>query len=263
MRARGQGAEVARGPVAGWRSRARRGARTSCGSAASSTCVASRLLFLAGMNMLLGFNVLFLQPLARHRRAEQSGSGSRSSAWSSASRPRVATMPSARLSNRIGRKPVIYVACVVGALGLAVAALAPTPQVLVLGVVAPRALPRDVPRGRLGAHDRHHPEGLVRPVHGHQQHRRRAAPARSRRSSPGRSWTWSAAPAETATARARRSSPAIALFALAAFFLRPRRSDAARGAAPEVRPRAGRHLTDRRRSLRGPLSAHRRAVRVR
>jgi MFS family permease len=45
----------------------------------------------------------------------------------------VAVIPSARISNRIGRKPVIYVACALGALGVGITALAPTVPVAVAG----------------------------------------------------------------------------------------------------------------------------------
>ncbi len=47
----------------------------------------------------------------------------------------VATIPAARLSQRIGRKKVIYGACAVGAVGLTIAALAPAPPVLVVGAI--------------------------------------------------------------------------------------------------------------------------------
>jgi MFS family permease len=45
----------------------------------------------------------------------------------------VAIVPSARVSDRIGRKPVIYAACVVGSIGIALAALAPAIPLAVLG----------------------------------------------------------------------------------------------------------------------------------
>jgi MFS family permease len=45
----------------------------------------------------------------------------------------VAIVPSARISDRIGRKPVIYVACVVGAIGVTMAALAPAIPLAVVG----------------------------------------------------------------------------------------------------------------------------------
>lgn len=46
-----------------------------------------------------------------------------------------ATIPAARLSQRVGRKRVIYAATAISALGMTIAALAPTPPVLALGAV--------------------------------------------------------------------------------------------------------------------------------
>jgi MFS family permease len=48
----------------------------------------------------------------------------------------IATIPSAKLSDRVGRKPVIYAACAIGAVGMAVTAFSPSIEVFVLGVVA-------------------------------------------------------------------------------------------------------------------------------
>lgn len=45
----------------------------------------------------------------------------------------VAIVPAARISDRIGRKPVIYASCLIGFLGVVIAALAPTVPVAVLG----------------------------------------------------------------------------------------------------------------------------------
>jgi len=45
----------------------------------------------------------------------------------------IAIVPSARLSDRIGRKPVIYASCIIGALGLTIAGLAPSIPVLMVG----------------------------------------------------------------------------------------------------------------------------------
>ena len=47
----------------------------------------------------------------------------------------VATIPAARLSQRIGRKRVIYAATAISALGMTIAALAPTPPVLAVGAI--------------------------------------------------------------------------------------------------------------------------------
>ena len=42
-------------------------------------------------------------------------------------------IPSARLSDRIGRKPVIYASCVIGAIGVTLAAIAPSETVAIVG----------------------------------------------------------------------------------------------------------------------------------
>jgi MFS family permease len=45
----------------------------------------------------------------------------------------LAVVPAARVSDRIGRKPVIYAACLVGSIGLAIVAVSPALPVTVLG----------------------------------------------------------------------------------------------------------------------------------
>lgn len=47
----------------------------------------------------------------------------------------IATVPSARISDRVGRKPVIYVACVAGAIGMAAIGLAPSPPLALPGAM--------------------------------------------------------------------------------------------------------------------------------
>jgi len=47
----------------------------------------------------------------------------------------IAVVPAARASDRVGRKKVIYVSCVVGAAGLSIVALAPTFPIAVVGAV--------------------------------------------------------------------------------------------------------------------------------
>ena len=97
--------------------------------------VLSRLMFLAGINMLLGFYILFMER-ALLISAEDEGFWIPVTSGTVALLTLIATIPSARLSDKIGRKPVIYAACVIGALGMAVTAIAPSIQVFVLGVVA-------------------------------------------------------------------------------------------------------------------------------
>ena len=161
----------------------------------------------------------------------------RDPASSSSSPTCIAIVPSARLSDRIGRKPVIYASCVVGVVGLADRrARAVGPGRCSSGRPV-RRLGRDVPRGRLGADHRHHPAGLVGPVHGpverrdrlvdgvrghdrradprlRQQRRSGSAPGRGRRTSSARRTTssrWSASgrsSSRTAGARAREAASA-------------------------------------------------------
>jgi MFS family permease len=47
----------------------------------------------------------------------------------------LAALPAARISNRTGRKPVIWTACLVAGLGLALIAIAPSPPLAVAGLV--------------------------------------------------------------------------------------------------------------------------------
>jgi MFS family permease len=94
----------------------------------------SRLLFLAGVNVFLGFNLYFLE---RSLGLGDSDVG----LWiaivgiATGVTTAIATIPGGLASNRFGRKPMIYVACAVGGLGLGVAGLAPGPEILVLGVI--------------------------------------------------------------------------------------------------------------------------------
>ena len=94
----------------------------------------SRLLFLGGTNVFLGFNLYFLERTFGFDDAT-TGFWIAIIGIVTGVTTALATIPSGIASNRFGRKPLIYVACAVGALGLLVAGLAPTPEVLVLGVV--------------------------------------------------------------------------------------------------------------------------------
>ena len=78
----------------------------------------------------------------------------------------IAVVPAARISDRVGRKRVIWASCAVSAAGLAIVAGAPSLPIAFVGALLYGDLGRDVPGGRLGAHDRHHPEGVVGPLHG-------------------------------------------------------------------------------------------------
>ena len=96
--------------------------------------VLSRLLFLAGTNMLLGFYIIFMDQSLKLPTDEQpfwiTVTGATMALLTMA-----ATIPSAKISDRVGRKPVIYVAAAIGAAGLLVIGLAPSVQVFVVGTV--------------------------------------------------------------------------------------------------------------------------------
>ena len=96
--------------------------------------VLSRLMFFAGINVLISWFVIFmnqtLRPAPEDRFAILSGIQIVVAVVTALS-----TFPSARLSDRIGRKPVIYVACLVGGLGLFIVALAPSFWVVLAGAV--------------------------------------------------------------------------------------------------------------------------------
>ncbi len=96
--------------------------------------VLSRLLFLAGTNMLLSFYIIFMDQTLKLT-AEEEPFWITVTGATMALLTMAATIPSARISDRVGRKPVIYVAAAIGAAGLLVIGLAPTVQVFVVGTV--------------------------------------------------------------------------------------------------------------------------------
>jgi MFS family permease len=94
--------------------------------------VLSRLMFFAGVNAMLGFWVIFVDRTMHLSNAEQ-GVLYPVTQLVIALVTAVATIPSARISDRVGRKPVIYVASAIGGVGLLVMAIAPTFLVFLLG----------------------------------------------------------------------------------------------------------------------------------
>jgi MFS family permease len=96
--------------------------------------VLSRLMFFAGINVLIQWFVIFmnqtLRPEPEDRFAILSGLQIVVAIVTALS-----TFPSARLSDRIGRKPVIYVACLVGGIGLLIVAVAPSFPIVLAGAV--------------------------------------------------------------------------------------------------------------------------------
>src|SRR5260221_5960065 len=86
--------------------------------------VISRLMFLAGVNALIGFFALYLTRVFGFTDSDKS-------LWVPVTQVIVAivtviaTIPSARVSDRIGRNPVIYTACAIAGVGLVLSGLAP------------------------------------------------------------------------------------------------------------------------------------------
>jgi MFS family permease len=96
--------------------------------------VLSRLMFFAGINALLNWFIQFFNQTLLLT-TQDKGIVVPVTQVIVALVTVAATFPSARISDRIGRKPVIYVACVIGGIGLAVAAIAPSVAVFLVGGV--------------------------------------------------------------------------------------------------------------------------------
>jgi MFS family permease len=96
--------------------------------------VLSRLMFFAGLNTLLAWFVIFLDRTVLVLPSEQ-GLLYPATQVTVAVVTAGATIPSARISDRVGRKPVIYVACLIGGAGLVVMALAPSFLVFLFGAM--------------------------------------------------------------------------------------------------------------------------------
>ena len=94
--------------------------------------VGSRWFVLMGMNMLVNFALFyFVQSFGI---AQEDTDVPMISVLAATILGNIAAVvPAARLSDRIGRKPVIYMACAVGSVGLAIVAVAPAIPVAVLG----------------------------------------------------------------------------------------------------------------------------------
>jgi MFS family permease len=95
--------------------------------------VLSRLMFFAGINALIGgWAIVFFTQTLHMTPADKALYIPLNSAVVALVTV-ASTFPSARISDRIGRKPVIYVACAIGAAGLAVISIAPGIPVFLLG----------------------------------------------------------------------------------------------------------------------------------
>jgi MFS family permease len=97
--------------------------------------VASRFFVLGGSAFLIVLAVPYLERALGMVDEKERGSWIFITTLVAALCTAVATIPAARLSQRVGRKRVIYGACAVGAVGMTIAALAPTPPILVVGAV--------------------------------------------------------------------------------------------------------------------------------
>jgi len=94
--------------------------------------VASRLFFLTAGGILFAFDIAYLKYVFGY---DQAGSGKVEIYLlvTVAICTAVSIIPASRLSDRIGRKPVIYGACAVGAAGVAIIALSPSVPLAIAG----------------------------------------------------------------------------------------------------------------------------------
>ncbi|MEK6720456.1 MAG: MFS transporter [Chloroflexota bacterium] len=96
--------------------------------------VTSRLAFLMATNMLIKLAIFYLS--RSHGLDQEEAGGTLTIILGfTALGTIVAVLPSARLSDRVGRKRVIYASCAIGALGLGIVAVAPSIPVALVGVV--------------------------------------------------------------------------------------------------------------------------------
>ena len=94
--------------------------------------VASRLFVLAGGASLVNFVVFFLSE-SHHQSQTDAGTVQLAILAVIVVANCIAVVPAARLSDRIGRKPVIYVSCALGFAGLIVAGLSPSIPIALVG----------------------------------------------------------------------------------------------------------------------------------
>ncbi len=96
--------------------------------------VASRLAFLMATNMLVKLAIFYLS--RSHGLGQEEAGGTLTIILGfTALGTVVAVLPAARLSDRVGRKRVIYASCAIGAVGLGIVAAAPSIPVALAGVV--------------------------------------------------------------------------------------------------------------------------------
>ncbi len=97
--------------------------------------VSSRFFILGGASFLLAFPVRYFERSLAIPDADERGLWITIVTLAVGLATIVATLPAARISDRVGRKPVIWAACAVGAAGMLVLAAAPIPAVAVPGAV--------------------------------------------------------------------------------------------------------------------------------
>jgi len=129
--------------------------------------VVSRLFFLAGTGPIIRFALLYLERSIRMTPAE-AGLFINVATVAVVVPTALMVVPAARLSDRYGRKPLIYLACAMGASGLTVVALAPIGRYRSACAGHRGHRGGGLSGGRLGTQDRHHPKSQPRTLHGYQ-----------------------------------------------------------------------------------------------
>ena len=94
--------------------------------------VGSRWFVLMGANMLVNFALFYLAQTFALKQ-EDTGGPNIALLGATVLGNVVAVIPAARLSDRIGRKPVIYAACAIGGIGMAIVAAAPSIPIAIIG----------------------------------------------------------------------------------------------------------------------------------
>jgi len=97
--------------------------------------VASRFFILGGSAFLIVLSVPYLERALRLTNPDERGNWLLAVTVVVALCTAVATLPAARLSERLGRKTVIYAACVLGASGMTICALAPSIVLVFFGAI--------------------------------------------------------------------------------------------------------------------------------
>jgi MFS family permease len=96
--------------------------------------LASRFFVLMGGGFFMNLNVLFLKGAFGLEEAVDRGPWVFAGSVVGVAAAALGTIPGGRLSDRVGRKPVIYASAILGAIGIAVIGLAPVPEVAIAGV---------------------------------------------------------------------------------------------------------------------------------